>query len=109
ALRRGHAGEVYNFGGKSERYNIDVTHTILKLCNKPESLVQYVTDRLGHDRRYAIDCTKAESQLSWRPTVTFEEGLASTVGWYDANRRWFERARSGAYRDGVKSVCPRSW
>jgi dTDP-glucose 4,6-dehydratase len=98
ALRRGLPGEVYNFGGMSERYNIDVTRTILKLCNKPESLIRHVTDRLGHDRRYAIDCSKAEAELSWRPTVSFEEGLASTVAWYQANSRWVERIRSGAYR-----------
>ena len=71
ALRRGKAGEVYNFGGKSERYNIDVTRAILKSCGKPESLIRYVTDRLGHDRRYAINCKKAESNLGWYPTVAF--------------------------------------
>ena len=79
ALRPGRAGEVYNFGGKSERYNIDVTRAILSLCGKPESLIRHVTDRLGHDRRYAINCTKAEAELGWRPTVAFEEGLAATV------------------------------
>ena len=73
ALRRGRAGEVYNLGGKSERYNIDVTRTILGLCGKTESLIQYVTDRLGHDRRYAINCSKAEAELGWRPTVAFRE------------------------------------
>jgi dTDP-glucose 4,6-dehydratase len=98
ALRRGKAGEVYNFGGKSERYNIDVTRAILKSCGKPESLIQYVTDRLGHDRRYAINCEKAESDLGWRPTVAFEEGLATTVTWYQTHRDWVDRVRSGAYR-----------
>jgi dTDP-glucose 4,6-dehydratase len=98
ALRRGQPGEVYNFGGKSERYNIDVTRTILSLCGKPESLIQYVADRLGHDRRYAINCTKAASQLGWQPTVTFEKGLADTVVWYQTQARWVERVRSGAYR-----------
>ena len=94
ALRLGRTGEVYNLGGKSERPNIDVTRTILELCGKPESLIRHVTDRLGHDRRYAIDCTKAE--LSWRPTVTFEEGLTSTVAWYKTNTAWGYRARSRA-------------
>jgi dTDP-glucose 4,6-dehydratase len=98
ALRRGRAGEVYNFGGKSERYNIDVTRAILALCGKPESLIQYVTDRLGHDRRYAINCTKAESELAWCPTVTFEQGLADTVTWYQTHATWIERVGSGAYR-----------
>jgi dTDP-glucose 4,6-dehydratase len=102
ALRRGKAGEVYNFGGKSERYNIDVTRAILKSCSKPESLIRYVTDRLGHDRRYAINCEKAASDLGWRPTVTFEEGLAATVIWYQTHTEWVERVRSGAYRARVK-------
>ena len=100
ALRRGRAGEVYNLGGKSERYNIDVTRAILGLCGKTESLIQYVTDRLGHDRRYAINCSKAEAELGWRPTVPFEQGLADTVAWYKAHADWIERVRSGAYRSG---------
>src|SRR5271163_3764017 len=103
ALRRGRAGEVYNFGGESERYNIDVTRAILKSCGKPTSLIQYVTDRLGHDRRYAINCDKAESELGWYPTIAFEEGLAATVAWYQAHSDWVERVRSGAYRDHDKN------
>jgi dTDP-glucose 4,6-dehydratase len=98
ALRRGKAGEVYNFGGESERYNIDVTHTLLSLCGKTESLIRHVTDRLGHDRRYAVNCSKAKTELGWRPTVSFDEGLAATVAWYQANTGWVERVRSGAYR-----------
>ncbi len=99
ALRLGKPGEVYNFGGKSERFNIDVTRAILALCGKTESLIKYVTDRLGHDRRYAINCAKVEAELGWRPTVTFEEGLKATVRWYQDNSRWVERVRSGAYRE----------
>ncbi|MGO9464166.1 MAG: dTDP-glucose 4,6-dehydratase [Isosphaeraceae bacterium] len=98
ALRHGRAGEVYNFGGKSERYNLDVTRTILELCGKSESLIRYVTDRPGHDRRYAINCAKAESELGWYPTVAFEDGLAATVAWYKDHAGWIERVRSGAYR-----------
>ena len=98
ALRRGRAGEVYNFGGRSERYNIDVTRTILGLCGKTESLIRYVTDRPGHDRRYAINCKKAETELGWRPTVSFEDGLADTVSWYKTHTSWIDRVRSGAYR-----------
>jgi dTDP-glucose 4,6-dehydratase len=98
ALRCGRAGEVYNFGGRSERYNIDVTCAILALCGKAESLIQYVTDRPGHDRRYAINCTKAESELGWFPTVAFDQGLADTVTWYQTHATWIERVRSGAYR-----------
>ncbi len=104
ALRRGRAGEVYNFGGKSERYNLDVTRTILELCGKSDSLIQYVTDRPGHDRRYAINCAKAESELGWCPTVAFEDGLAATVAWYKEYAGWIERVRSGAYRSRGSSL-----
>jgi dTDP-glucose 4,6-dehydratase len=103
ALRRGRAGAVYNFGGKSERYNIDVTRGILALCGKPLSLIRYVTDRPGHDRRYAIDCRRAEAELGWRPSMSFEEGLADTVKWYQSNSAWIERVRSGAYRGDAAS------
>lgn len=102
ALRHGQAGQVYNFGGKSERYNIDVTRAILKSCGKPETLIHYVTDRLGHDRRYAINCEKAEAELGWSPAVTFEQGLATTITWYKTHTEWVERIRSGAYRADVK-------
>ena len=98
ALRRGRAGVVYNFGGRSERFNIDVTRAVLKLTGKPDSLIRHVTDRLGHDRRYAVDCARAEAELSWRPTAVFEDGLAATVAWYRAHSGWVERVRSGAYR-----------
>ena len=99
ALRKGRAGEVYNFGGHSERYNMDVTRAVLKLVGKPETLIKHVTDRLGHDRRYAVDCSKAESELGWSPSVTFETGLADTVAWYKANEAWVARVKSGAYRE----------
>jgi dTDP-glucose 4,6-dehydratase len=98
ALRRGRPGAIYNFGGRSERYNIDVTRAVLKLTGKPESLIRHVTDRPGHDRRYAVDCSKAEAELGWRATTTFEDGLAATVDWYRSHARWVERVRTGAYR-----------
>jgi dTDP-glucose 4,6-dehydratase len=98
ALRRGRAGEIYNFGGRSERYNMDVTRAVLKLTGKPESLIRHVTDRLGHDRRYAVNCAKAEAELGWTQTVTFEQGLADTVAWYKDHSDWVDRVRSGAYR-----------
>jgi dTDP-glucose 4,6-dehydratase len=101
ALRKGRAGEVYNFGGRSERYNMDVTREVLRLTGKPETLIRYVTDRPGHDRRYAVDCSKAESELGWAPTVTFEKGLADTVAWYRDNQAWVDRVKSGAYRGGA--------
>ncbi len=101
ALRHARAGEVYNFGGRSERFNIDVTHTVLKLTGRPETLIQHVTDRPGHDRRYAVNCTKAERELGWKQKVTFEQGLAATVQWYQSHTDWVERVRSGAYRTGT--------
>jgi dTDP-glucose 4,6-dehydratase len=106
ALRRGRAGEVYNFGGRSERSNLDVTRTILQLCGQPEGLIRHVADRPGHDRRYAVECTKAESELGWRLTISFEAGLAATVSWYRAHAGWVERVRSGAYRFDPRSSRP---
>ena len=101
ALHRGRAGEVYNFGGRSERYNMDVTKAVLRLTGKPSSLIRHVTDRPGHDRRYAVNCTKAEAELGWTQTVTFEQGLAETVEWYRTHSTWIDRVRSGAYRGSV--------
>ena len=89
ALERGKAGEVYNFGGKSERRNIEVTKRILALTGRDESLITYVEDRKGHDFRYAIDCTKAERELGWKPTMNFDKGLEQTIGWYRDNERWW--------------------
>jgi dTDP-glucose 4,6-dehydratase len=95
---RGHVGEVYNIGGRSERTNIDVIHRLLQLLERPRSLIQHVTDRQGHDRRYAIDCTKITEELGWAPQYTFEAGLAETVQWYVDAREWWQRVRSEAYR-----------
>ncbi len=99
ALRSGRLGEVYNFGGKAEMSNIDLTRRLLGLLDRPESLIRFVPDRPGHDQRYAIDCSKAEAELGWAPNVSFEHGLASTVAWYLANPEWVQRIRSGAYRE----------
>jgi dTDP-glucose 4,6-dehydratase len=75
-----------------------VTMALLKLCGKTEDLIRHVTDRPGHDRRYAVDCSKAEAELGWRPTVSFEQGLAETVEWYRSHADWIDRVRSVAYR-----------
>jgi dTDP-glucose 4,6-dehydratase len=98
-LARGRAGETYHIGGKNPTRNMDVLRLLLKLTGQPESLLQHVTDRLGHDRRYAVDCSKIERELGWTPSIAFEQGLASTIDWYKTNRAWVERARSGEYRD----------
>ncbi len=98
ALRKGNVSEVYNFGGRCEMTNIALTKMLLKLLGKPESLIRYVTDRPGHDLRYAIDCAKAERELGWRPSVSFEEGLQETIDWYRDHEDWVNRIRSGAYR-----------
>jgi dTDP-glucose 4,6-dehydratase len=93
----GKAGEVYNIGGRCERSNLELTHALLDAMGKPRSFIRYVKDRPGHDRRYAIDCSKIECELGWRPSVTFEEGLRETVAWYCANPEWAARIRSGEY------------
>jgi dTDP-glucose 4,6-dehydratase len=98
-LEAGVPGEVYNIGGNSERQNIDVVKRILELTGKGEDMISYVKDRPGHDRRYAIDCSKIERELGWRPKRNFEEGLEETVAWYRENQEWCDRVRSGAYRD----------
>lgn len=90
ALEYGRSGEVYLFGGRAERKNIDVIQAILKQLDKPTSLIQYVQDRKGHDWRYAIDCTKAEQELSWGRSVNFTEGLAQTIDWYLGNQNWLK-------------------
>jgi len=99
AMEAGVKGEVYNFGGDAERENLFVVKEILRLVGKGEDLLTYVKDRPGHDRRYAMDSSKARAQLGWTPTYTFEEGLKQTVEWYLANKPWWERVRSGAYQE----------
>lgn len=99
ATRNGRPGEVYNFGGDHELTNLELTHTLLELLDKPASLIQFVKDRPGHDLRYAIDFSKAKSELGWEPQVTFRDGLRETIDWYLANTEWVERIRSGEYRN----------
>jgi dTDP-glucose 4,6-dehydratase len=98
-LERGRVGEVYNVGGHNEYPNIAIVRRILQELGRPESLIQFVKDRPGHDRRYAIDAGKIERELGWRPRHTFEEALPLTVRWYQAQGAWLQRVRNGAYRE----------
>jgi len=95
--RFGHTGQVYNISGRCELTNLQLTHRLLEAMEKPLSLIRYVKDRPGHDRRYAIDCRKIEGELGWAPKVSFAEGLRETVNWYKANEPWVDRIRSGEY------------
>jgi dTDP-glucose 4,6-dehydratase len=99
ALEKGRAGAVYNIGARNERPNIQVVESLLDTVGKPRSLIRFVKDRPGHDRRYAIDPSLIESELGWRPRETWETGLQKTIKWYRENARWLERTRSGAYQD----------
>lgn len=96
-IRKGRVGEVYNIGGHNERTNLEVVKTILKVLDKPESLIKFVTDRPGHDRRYAIDPTKIETELGWKPEYTFDIGIVKTIEWYLNNKEWWEHIVSGEY------------
>lgn len=97
-LDGGRAGEVYNIGSHNEQPNIQIVKRILGHLGKPDSLIRHVTDRPGHDRRYAIDPAKMREELGWSPKQTFEEGLGNTIEWYLSNKSWWERVKSGAYR-----------
>ncbi|MCL6588995.1 MAG: dTDP-glucose 4,6-dehydratase [Firmicutes bacterium] len=97
-FHQGTPGEVYNIGGNNERSNIEIVKLILKELNQPESLIKYVKDRPGHDRRYAIDATKIRKALGWEPSIRFEDGLKETIKWYLDHRSWWENIKSGDYQ-----------
>lgn len=101
-VRNGRDGEVYNLGGHSERTNLTVVKTILKQLGKSEDLIEFVTDRKGHDLRYAIDSTKVEKELGWTRTHTFEEGIKETIDWYINNQAWIDNILSGEYKNAYK-------
>ena len=98
-VRKGREGEVYNVGGHNERTNMEVVKTILRALDKPESLIEHVTDRKGHDRRYAIDPRKLETELGWKPVYNFDTGIPGTIQWYLDNRSWWENIISGEYQN----------
>jgi dTDP-glucose 4,6-dehydratase len=99
ALEKGKAGEVYNVSAGAPQPNLKIVKTILKHLGKPESLMQYVKDRPGHDRRYALDSSKIQRELGWQPQVLFEDGIRRTIDWYSSNPSWLEHTRSGEYRN----------
>ncbi len=102
-VERGRAGEVYNIGGNNERSNVDLTHSILKVLGKGPEMIKRVADRPGHDRRYAIDATKIERELNWKPTRSaWPQALEATVAWYRDNASWWKRVKSGEYRTYYK-------
>ncbi len=98
-LRKGKEGEIYNIGGGCELENITVVRKILLALNRPESLLKFVTDRLAHDRRYALNCTKLQNELGWKPGWEFARGIEETIRWYQENSSWLEETRSGEYQN----------
>ena len=103
-LRKGKVGEVYNIGGHNERQNIQVVKAILQELGKGEELIEHVTDRKGHDRRYAIDPTKIREELGWEPTTSPEEGIKATVKWYQENEAWWQSIVSGEYQSYYENM-----
>ena len=103
-LRQGTPGEVYNIGGNNERQNIDIVKLILSVMGKPESLITFVRDRPGHDRRYAIDASRLRRELGWVPVTSFEEGIRSTIQWYEQHPEWVDHVTSGAYQQYYQTM-----
>ena len=104
AYKKGASGEAYNIGARNEQYNIDVVRSLLDALGKPHELITFVTDRLGHDRRYAIDPIKAETELGWKPQTDWRSGLTKTIGWYRDNQDWVDHIRNGEYREYYRTM-----
>ena len=102
-MQDGTPGATYNIGARNQRRNLDVVTSLLETLGKPRTLIKFVKDRPGHDRRYAIDPSKTEEELGWQPVESWDSGLQKTIDWYLKNNEWMERARSGAYRDYYKN------
>ena len=98
-IHKGKVGEIYNIGGNNEKRNIDIVRMICQELEKPESLIQHIADRKGHDLRYAIDSTKLRNELGWLPETRFEDGVSKTIEWYLKNRDWWEKIISGDYKN----------
>ena len=98
-LHKGRLGEVYNIGGETELQNITLVKKILDILNKKHSLIKFVKDRPGHDKRYAIDCSKIKNELGWKPAYNFEEGLKETIQWYIDNEEWVNNCITGEYME----------
>lgn len=98
-LHNGKIGEVYNIGGNSEKTNIELVKLILSYLNKPKDLITYVSDRKGHDLRYAIDSSKIEKELGWERSYNFEDGIRETIDWYVSNQGWIENIKNGNYKN----------
>ena len=103
-MRKGREGEVYNVGGHNERTNLDVVKTVLRELGKPESLITFVTDRPGHDRRYALEPSKIHAELGWLPRTKFDDGIHQTVQWYLDNRQWWEHILAGEYQNYYQAM-----
>ena len=103
-LQNGKCGEVYNVGGNNEKTNIQVVKHILKELTKPDTLIKYVTDRKGHDLRYAIDASKLENDLGWKPMYNFESGIRQTIHWYLDNKSWWENIINGEYQNYLRKM-----
>ncbi|MGE5681948.1 MAG: dTDP-glucose 4,6-dehydratase, partial [Bacillota bacterium] len=103
-FEKGRTGQVYNIGASQEMKNIEIVKLVLKNLNKSEDLIEYVKDRPGHDRRYAIDSGKIRTELGWKPTFCFEEAIVKTIDWYKENRNWWERIITGEYQKYYQSL-----
>ena len=97
-LESGKLGEVYNIGGLDVRENLSLVRELLRLTGKPDTLISYVQDRPGHDRRYALSCRKIETELGWKPAISLDDGLLQTTEWYRNNQKWIDDVRAGEYR-----------